>query len=195
VDHAKPRGRSLLVLVVALLVIAVDQLTKTLALHHLSKVVDGSRLYTPHHIVGSLYLELTFNSGAAFGLGQGVTPIVETVVVVLVVCLIIFGRRAARHSTLPDAIGLGLLVGGALGNLCDRLFRDHGGGVIDFINIAEVNGHEYWPVFNAADSAIVVGALLLALQYSRTSSRRARLAPRVVAPPGGAPSASRPQEP
>ncbi len=168
------RGRGPLILAIAVVVVVVDQVTKTLALNHLSTVVGGLRLYRTDHVVGSLYLELTFNPGAAFGLGRGVTPIVETVVVVLVVVLIVFGRRAARYSGLPDAIGLGLLVGGAIGNLGDRVFRHNGGAVIDFINIAQINGHEYWPVFNVADASIVVGALLLAVQYSRLSRRRSR---------------------
>jgi signal peptidase II len=169
---ARGRNRSWLIAGVAGVIIIVDQITKTLALDHLSTVIDGARVYQPHHLVGSLYLELTFNRGAAFGLGRGVTPIVESGVVILVVFLIVFGRRAARSSGWAETIGLGLLVGGALGNLVDRVFRHHDGGVIDFINIAQIGGREYWPVFNVADSAIVIGALTLAVQYSRTSARR-----------------------
>jgi signal peptidase II len=172
------QGRYWLVLLVAAVVILVDQVTKTLALDHLRTFLDGVWVYQPDHLFGSVYLWLTFNSGFAFGLGAGVEPIIEAVVVVLVVVLVFFGRRAARTSTKVDAVGLGLLLGGALSNLADRVFRDHGGAVIDFINVAQVGNHEYWPVFNLADSAIVVGAITLAIQYSRASARRATVAAR-----------------
>jgi signal peptidase II len=180
---ARGRGPAVFVVVVAAAVILVDQITKTLALHHLSTVIDGARVYQPHHLVGPLYLELTFNRGAAFGLGAGATPIVESGVVILIVGLLVFGRRAAMRSGWAEAVGLGLLVGGALGNLSDRLFRHHDGGVIDFINIAQVGNHEYWPVFNVADSAIVIGALSVALLYSRRSSRRPKGLPSAVVAP------------
>jgi signal peptidase II len=156
---------------VAAAVVAVDQVAKTWALHlPFAMVADGVRVQG-RHVIGSLYFELTFNSGAAFGLGSGVTPIVETVVVVLVCVLLFVGRRTSLRSGRTAAIGLGLIVGGAVGNLSDRVFRDHGGAVIDFINVAQVGDHEYWPVFNLADACIVVGALLLALTYARTASR------------------------
>jgi signal peptidase II len=190
----------LLIVAVAIAVIVVDQITKTLALDHLSTVIDGARVYQPHHLIGSLYFELTFNRGAAFGLGRGVTPIVESGVVILVVVLILFGRHTARSAGWVETLGLGLLVGGALGNLVDRLFRHHNGGVIDFINVAQIGGREYWPVFNLADSAIVIGALTLALQYSRTSARRTQ-ALRVAGPPdlggrdGETPAGSNPDQP
>jgi signal peptidase II len=170
--QAGGRSRYWLILLVAALIVAVDQVTKTVALDHLRTLVDGAWVYQPQHLFGSVYLWLTFNSGFAFGLGAGVEPIIETVVVVLVIVLLVFGRRAARASTGVDTVALGLLLGGALSNLADRVFRHHGGAVIDFINIAQVGSHEYWPVFNVADAAIVVGAVTLAVQYSRSSTRR-----------------------
>jgi signal peptidase II len=166
------RSRYGLILLVAVIIILVDQITKTLALDHLRILLDGAWVYQPRHLFGSVYLWLTFNSGFAFGLGAGVEPIIEAVVVVLVIGLVVFGRRAARASTGVDTVALGLLLGGALSNLGDRVFRDHGGAVIDFINVAQVGSHEYWPVFNVADAAIVVGAVTLAVQYSRSSGRR-----------------------
>jgi signal peptidase II len=153
---------------VAAVVIAVDQVTKTLALHLPETTIGGEPAFG-HHIVGSFYLDLTFNAGAAFGLGRGVTPIVEGVVVVLVASLLLAGRRASSRPGPGASIGLGLIVGGALGNLTDRIFRHHGGAVIDFFNVAQVNTHEYWPVFNVADSCIVVGAIVLAYQMSRVT--------------------------
>lgn len=171
-DQAGGRSRYWLILVVAAFIIAIDQITKTLALDHLRTLVDGAWVYQPQHLFGSVYLWLTFNSGFAFGLGAGVEPIIEAVVVVLVIGLLVFGRRAARASTGVDTVALGLLLGGALSNLADRVFRDHGGAVIDFINVAQVGSHEYWPIFNVADAAIVVGAVTLAVQYSKSSARR-----------------------
>jgi signal peptidase II len=143
--------------VVAGVVVAADQATKSWALHH---AID------PRHVVGPVWLALTFNSGAAFGLGQGVTPVVEAVVVALVVVLLILGRRAARQASAPAAVGLGLLVGGAVGNLVDRLGRDHHGSVIDFIAALRIGNQDRWPIFNLADAAIVVGAVALAIAYS-----------------------------
>lgn len=140
----------------------VDQVTKTVALHHLR---------VPHHVVGSLWLELTFNSGAAFGLGRGATPVVEAAVVVLIAALLIFARRATRGAGPSVVTGCGLLIGGAVGNLADRLFRSHGGAVIDFIDAAQFGGRQLWPVFNVADASIVVGAIVVVVAYAFGSSR------------------------
>ena len=147
-------------------VVGADQATKTWALHHAQD---------PIHVVGTLRLALEFNSGTAFGLGQNSTAIIVAAVVVLVVVLLGLGRRASRSATRPAALAMGLLLGGALGNLTDRLVRHHHGAVIDFIDL------RWWPVFNVADSAITVGAVLLAIVFFRARP----------APPGPAePSAS-----
>lgn len=142
---------------VAGVVVAADQVTKTWALHH---------AVVPRHVVGPVWLALTFNSGAAFGLGRGVTPVVEAVVVALVVALLILGRRAARQASVPAAVGLGLLVGGAIGNLVDRVGRNLHGSVVDFIAALRIGTHDRWPIFNLADAAIVVGAVVLAIASS-----------------------------
>jgi signal peptidase II len=173
VNASRPVGsvvpwRPWLAPVTAALVIAADQVTKTWALHLPATTISGEPAFG-RHVVGSIYLDLTFNAGAAFGLGRGVTPIVEGVVVVLVAALLLAGRRASRRPGMAGSLGLGLVVGGALGNLADRVLRHHGGAVIDFFNVAQVGNHEYWPVFNVADSCIVVGAVLLAYRYSRSS--------------------------
>jgi signal peptidase II len=147
---------------VAALVVVADQTSKTWALHHLQ--------LSERHVLGPIWLVLTFNSGAAFSLGRGVTPIVEAVVVVLVVWLVVFSRRAGRAASTPVAVGLGLLLGGATGNLIDRVFRHHHGAVIDFIDALRIGTHDRWPVFNVADAAIVVGVLILVLSYARRAS-------------------------
>jgi signal peptidase II len=108
-----------------------------------------------------LRLTLTRNAGAAFSVGTSAT-ILFTVVAVGVVVVI---AREARRLTSPGwALTLGLLLGGALGNLVDRLLRSPGplrGHVVDWIELP------HWPVFNLADSAIVIGGCLAVLLASR----------------------------
>jgi signal peptidase II len=130
--------------VAAAAVVAADQTSKTWALHRLA---DG-----PLHVAWRLRFLLTFNSGAAFSLGRGVTPFLVAAGVVLLLVLLFLGRSVA---TLPAALALGLLLGGAVGNLTDRVVRHHHGAVIDFIDVRP------WPTFNLADSAVVCGAILL----------------------------------
>jgi len=155
------RVRQLLIPAVAVAVLVVDQASKTWALHQVPQAPGG------RHVIGSLWLVLTFNSGAAFSVGRGVTPVLEAVVILLVVWLLVFSRRAGRAASIPLAVGLGLLLGGAAGNLTDRVFRHHHGSVIDFIDAARFGSHDLWPVFNVADAAIVVGVVILVLTYRR----------------------------
>lgn len=150
---AEPSGRlarSGTVWVVAVLVgiVAIDQLTKSWAA---SALADG-----PRHVLGSfVQFELTRNSGSAFSGFQGYTPILAVFAIVIAV----FVARALRHAT--DRwmlVGLVLVLGGALGNLADRLVRSPGflrGHVVDFVAVGS------FPVFNVADSCITVGAILL----------------------------------
>jgi signal peptidase II len=104
-------------------------------------------------IHGVVRLRFTTNTGGAFGLfgGQAWLFFLATVVVCVVIVF-----ASTRLDSMPTAIGLGLILGGALGNLTDRLVRGPR-GVIDFIDF------RVWPVFNAADSAIVIGALIVAV--------------------------------
>lgn len=137
-----------------------------LALDVISKVVVVAQLPTDHAPVrllgGALYLDQTRNSGAAFSLGTGFTVILTAVAVVVVGVLIRFAK--SLRSTWW-ALALGLILGGAIGNLLDRFFRDPAigrGHVVDWISVFAPNG-EKWPIFNLADSGIVVGAVLAAL--------------------------------
>ncbi len=150
---------------VAAAVVAADQITKSWAETH---AVVG------RHIAGPLWLDLTYNSGAAFGLGRGVTPVVVAVVVVMLVWLLTLSRRASRSASVPVAVGLGLLLGGAVGNLVDRVLRHNHGRVIDFIAALRIGEHDWWPVFNLADSAIVVGVVILSLAYARRPATASR---------------------
>ncbi len=104
---------------------------------------------------GALTLRLTRNAGAAFGIGVGMTVVFTVVAVAVVVAIL---RTARRLYSLPWAIALGGLLGGALGNLSDRIFRSPGvfrGHVVDFLELPN------WPVFNLADSAIVGAGILI----------------------------------
>jgi signal peptidase II len=138
----------------AALVVALDQLTKHWAL---SALRDG-----PIDLVGSLRLSLTFNDSAAFSLGGGRTTLIAIVGVVVVAVVVRLGLRAERRLW---AAGLGVLLGGALGNLVDRALRDGngflGGRVVDFVDL------QWWPVFNLADASLWVGIGLLLIDAWR----------------------------
>lgn len=137
----------------ALVVVALDQLTKGWALEALDdRTID---------LFWTLRLRLVFNSGAAFGLGSRFSPVIALLVVAIVLVLLRAGR-GLRGRVAP--LSVGLVVGGALGNLLDRVFREGGGflggAVVDFLDL------QWWPVFNVADVAVVVGAVLLSLSAS-----------------------------
>jgi signal peptidase II len=133
---------------VALFVVALDQLTKWWAVETLdTRTID---------VVWTLRLRLTLNTGSAFSLANGRGPLISLLAIVIVAVLLRSGRHATRPGT---AIAIGMVLGGAIGNLLDRGFRPGtgflGGGVVDFIDF------QWWPVFNVADSAIVLGAIAL----------------------------------
>ncbi len=137
-------------LAVAAVVVLVDQLTKHWAVNELA----GGRTID---LVGSLRFNLAFNTGMAFSQGSGFGPLIAVVgLVVIVVLLVSVGR--ATSPLYPAAVGL--IVGGAVGNILDRLLRGEGwlrGGVVDFIDL------QWWPIFNVADMCVTVGGVLLLL--------------------------------
>lgn len=147
VGRSRARVRHALTGAVAVSAVVLDQVTKSLAVAALK---DG-----PIPLVWTLRLRLTFNTGAAFSLGQGRAAVFVALGIVLVATLLAVVRTASATA----AIGLGLVVGGAAGNLSDRIFRGHGGAVIDFIDL------QWWPVFNVADSCIFVGVAVLILTW------------------------------
>jgi signal peptidase II len=141
---------------VAAAVVAVDHATKWWALRELTgRDID---------LVWTLRLRLVFNRGGAFGLGSKFAPLIALVAAAVVIGL--FVRRDQLGQGL-STFGVALLMGGAVGNLLDRVFRDGhgflGGAVIDFVDL------RWWPVFNVADMAITLGALVLALASWRTT--------------------------
>lgn len=146
---AGARRVGLLVAVAGCLVLA-DQLTKRWALDALA---DG-----PIHLFWTLRLRLAFNTGMAFSVGSGRGALIAGVALAVVVVAFWAGTSATSRL---GAVGVGLVLGGALGNLADRAFRDGtgflGGAVVDFVDF------QWWPVFNLADAGIVIGGALLVL--------------------------------
>jgi signal peptidase II len=129
---------------VAVAAVIADQVTKHVVTSTLT--LDDSV-----HVVGPLSIHHVQNSGIAFGLFSSATAIVTVVTAAAVVwMLVFFARSGSRHPVLPAA--LGLLIGGSLSNLVDRIRLGH---VTDFIDF------KYWPAFNLADTFIVVGVAIL----------------------------------
>jgi signal peptidase II len=144
---------------VAVAALGADQLTKQLVSSTLS--LDGEV-----HVVGPFSIHHVQNSGIAFGLFASATPVVTALTALAVGwMLFFFSRSGARHPILPTA--LGLLIGGSVSNLIDRIRLGH---VTDFLDF------RYWPAFNLADSFIVIGVaiLLVALAAADREPRRGR---------------------
>jgi signal peptidase II len=129
---------------VALAAVFADQLTKHIVTRTLA--LDQSE-----HVIGPLSIHHVQNSGIAFGLFSSATAGVTVITGIAVVwMLVFFARSGSRHPVLPAA--LGLLIGGSVSNLVDRIRLGH---VTDFIDV------KYWPAFNLADSFIVIGVAIL----------------------------------
>lgn len=145
------------VLPIVAVILLVDQLTKTWALNALGdgRIVD---------LVWTLQFNLAFNTGMAFSRGGGMGPVIGVISLAVVVVLLVSVRRQrARLRVVSSAV----VAGGALGNITDRLFRGDGwmrGAVVDFIDL------QWWPIFNVADMAIVLGGVALAIALSRQAA-------------------------
>ncbi|MGC5018090.1 signal peptidase II [Micromonospora sp. DT47] len=153
----RPRPRALVVLLgIALTALLADLLTKHLALLFLD---DRGPVRL---LGGAVYLTLTRNSGAAWSIGSGHTWVFPLITIGVVGWIV---WMALRLRSLPWAVSLGLVLGGALGNLVDRIFRAPGhfvGHVVDMVSLFDPYG-QVWPVFNLADSCLVSGVLLAVL--------------------------------
>jgi signal peptidase II len=154
----------MLSVILVVLVVVVDQATKAWAVHALA--------YRSISVIGdTVEFRLGRNTGSAFSLFQGFTPLLALLAVAVAFVL---ARAARRSDDLLTVVALSLVLGGSLGNLADRLFRAPGflhGAVVDFIRLG------WWPTFNVADSAITVGALLLAVFGWRAPRRSEDTAP------------------
>ena len=142
-------------------VVVLDQLSKLWAVRDLA---DG-----PITVIGDdIGFALTRNTGSAFSLFQAFTPFLAVVAIVVAVILV---RTVRRTRDTLMVVGLSLVLGGALGNLIDRLFRTPGflkGAVVDFIHVGD------FPTFNVADSAITIGAVLIVVWAVRADVREQR---------------------
>lgn len=149
----RPRGKRRMAVLfgVAMFAYALDLISKMI-------VVAKLEHHPPIEIIGDwLKFEAIRNAGAAFGFGEAFTVIFTMIAAAVIV---VIARLARKLYSLPWAIALGLLLGGALGNLTDRIFRAPGvfeGAVVDFI------APKHFAVFNLADSAIVCGGILIVL--------------------------------
>jgi signal peptidase II len=120
--------------------IAIDQATKSYALANFNPPKDL--------IDGVLTLRVAYNSGGAFGILQGLPEVFLVATVITAIVIVLWIRKLEQPGWIAP---LGLVLGGGLGNVADRVFRDTGGRVVDFVDL------QVWPVFNVADACIVVG--------------------------------------
>lgn len=171
---APPRRLAILI-AVALLALALDIVSKILVVAHL----EGRPAVTV--IPGFLYFDVSRNPGAAFSMATGMTWVFSLVALGVAVAIIWISPRL---RSIGWAIGLGLVLAGALGNLTDRIFREPGplrGHVVDFISVFKPWGSAF-AIFNLADSSITVGAILIVLMamlgkdYDGGIARRAKVA-------------------
>jgi signal peptidase II len=147
---------NLTVLAVALVVTVIDALTKYWARHHLAHHAE--------HVIGPLWLRLEYNTGISFSINHS-WPLVTTIVTIVVaVVVVIVGLRANRGA---PTVGFGLLIGGGLANVIDRLAASPH-EVTDFIAVGS------FPVFNAADVAITLGFVVLIVAALRGERLLAR---------------------
>jgi signal peptidase II len=173
-----PKARKVgLLAAIALSVVVLDVISKVV-------VVATVQPNEPVRLLGGLvYLSLIRNPGAAFSMATGMTWLLALIAIGVVVFIV---RMAPRLRSTPWAVSLGLVLGGAIGNLIDRIFRAPGflqGHVVDFVSVFGPNA-EYFPVFNVADSAITIGGIslvitaLLGIDFdgTRTKSRKAESA-------------------
>jgi signal peptidase II len=151
-----PRPRTRLLLTLAAVVLLADLATKLLVV---ATIEPGEDIRV---LGGALYLTHLRNTGAAFSFAEGFTVLFTLVAATVAVVIV---RTARKLFSTAWAVTLGLVLGGAVGNLIDRIFRDPGflrGGVVDFLSVFGPDGSVF-PVFNVADSAIVCGGILGAL--------------------------------
>jgi signal peptidase II len=157
-NDAAERTRPGVAAAIVLGVVLVDLLTKIWAV---AELTDG-----PVVIFDDVGFVLTRNSGGAFSLFQGFTPLLAVVAVLVAYYLV---RAVRRTEELLLVVALSLVLGGALGNLVDRLFRTPGflrGAVVDFVSVGS------FPTFNVADAAITTGALLVVVWVIRGDRER-----------------------
>lgn len=143
-------NRLRLCLALAVVIVALDQVTKHWALNALT----GE---PPQHVIWTLQWNLTFNSGMAFSTGRDMGPLIGLLALVVAGVVVVAVRKQQQKVI---AVAAGLVLGGALGNLVDRIFRDDAwlrGSVVDFIDF------QWFPIFNVADMAVNIGGAIFVL--------------------------------
>ena len=123
--------------------VVADRVTTSLAMDH---------LHDARHLWGPFGLALTYNSGFAFSLFSGRALFVT---VLLCIGVVVVAIVVAQVRTVTLAVGSGLVLGGAIGNLSERIVGGHGGQVPDFITL------DYWPTFNVADACVTLGVIIV----------------------------------
>lgn len=162
-----PARRWVLVVGALVTVLVIDQWSKRWALDRLApEMIGGPREVV--EVIGPLQFNLAFNTGASFSMGSGSGALIGVIATVIVVVL---GLMARKVNSRAQLVLIGLIMGGALGNIVDRVTRAGAtnpitgevssgfmsGAVVDFIDV------QFWPIWNVADMAVVVGGILLAV--------------------------------
>jgi signal peptidase II len=159
-NDARRTTRAATIAAISFAVLVVDQIAKVWA----ASALDHHTI----HVAWKLQLKLVRNPGTAFSLGEGKGALLGVIACIVVVVLV---RLARQPRTMVSAIGIALILGGAVGNVVDRLVRaPHGfmtGHVVDFIDF------QFWPVFNVADMGVTCGIILVLLELQDVSRRDA----------------------
>ena len=142
--------------------VLLDQLTKL-------KVREVLEIGRSVHVFGPVYLTHVENTGSVFGIGQGyvIVPTIATIAILIAVPIILWYLKS-RHGYVPstfESACAGLIIGGAIGNLIDRVGR---AAVTDFVDVVILPG-VHWPAFNVADACVVVGTIFLLVVFSMYS--------------------------
>lgn len=133
-------------------------------------LVDSMDLSVPHQIIRSFVQIIRGeNRGGLFGIVQGSAPLLAVLSIGVIIALVIYHEREHVSQATPLTVGVGLLIGGAVGNLIDRLAS---GYVLDFIDVG-IGSLRFW-TFNIADAGISVGILILLIDTALQSRRTAR---------------------
>jgi signal peptidase II len=162
-SHLQAKRRNVVLFLIAVLIVAADQLSKL----WIRSYPEGQSFFE----IGFFRLTHVHNTGASFGLFQGQSFALTIVALVGIALFLLYALFAYRRfpflDNMPNRVALGLILGGTVGNLIDRL-NPNLEGITDFISIG------FWPIFNIADSAVTIGAILFAYSLIRSAQTEKR---------------------
>ena len=162
-SHLQAKRRNVVLSLIAVLIVAADQLSKL----WIRSYPEGQAFFE----IGFFRLTHVHNTGASFGLFQGQSFALTIVALVGIALFLLYALFAYRRfpflDNMPNRVALGLILGGTVGNLIDRL-NPNLEGITDFISIG------FWPIFNIADSAVTIGAILFAYSLIRSAQTEKR---------------------